>query len=475
MRRAQMWRFEAEQQLSPWTQRLLAWIESTPHAPHSTVECGADLSRAWGRLLEADAVLVVGRSALQEPLRALALWREGSITWREDESPFPSPPAPEPAAPEAEPLPAPFLMPQWDAAFDLADSDSIGEPSPAQQQPSPVAESSSESDGWALREPTWFDEAPGSLRHKLIALVEEARRSQPDYVGGVAPALSAELYTAPVADSENALGDFSTAPEPPSGFAAEDPALVVPLYLGPEAEAATGSGAEIWGTALVWMRTADGAQPLEWRHVLHSCGQQSGAWLQSAARAERIGRSYRDLAQVVARAAEARDEHRRGRSADVAYIAGLIARKLGLSEVDADRIEMAGLLHDIGRADMADWLLAKKSLSHEDRDEVRASLMEGARWLEDVEGLEEVALIVRHQNERWDGAGFPEGLAGEAIPLGARILAVAVRFVAMTRPRSDRGALSVVGGAFEWLLAEEGRALDPRLVHVFLASMGRRA
>jgi HD-GYP domain-containing protein (c-di-GMP phosphodiesterase class II) len=90
-----------------------------------------------------------------------------------------------------------------------------------------------------------------------------------------------------------------------------------------------------------------------------------------------------------------------------------------------------------------------------------------------VDGLQEIALMVRHQGERYDGGGYPDGLNGEAIPLGARILAVALRFSAMTKPRAHRRAMSVVGGALEALAQEAGASLDPRVVNAFLATMGR--
>jgi HD-GYP domain-containing protein (c-di-GMP phosphodiesterase class II) len=148
---------------------------------------------------------------------------------------------------------------------------------------------------------------------------------------------------------------------------------------------------------------------------------------------------------------------------------------MGLSDSEIERVEFAGLLHDIGKIGVPDTILQKdEALTETEIEVIRASALAGAEWLAAIEGLDEVATMVRHQSERYDGTGYPDRLSGEAIPLGSRILAVAIRFSAMTKPRADRRALSVVGGALEFLAYQAGSALDPRVVKTFLAAMGRR-
>jgi response regulator RpfG family c-di-GMP phosphodiesterase len=194
----------------------------------------------------------------------------------------------------------------------------------------------------------------------------------------------------------------------------------------------------------------------------------------AALRIERLGQSYRDLARLVAKASDARQPQRADHAQSVGYYAGLIAQELGLSLIERERIEFAGLLHDIGKACVPDAILQKQEkLTEEELELVRSATISGAEWLSEVEGLREVASMVRHQNERWDGSGLPDGLTGEAIPLGARVLAVALRFAAMTQPRADRGPRPVVGGALDALAAEAGTALDPHVVQSFLAALGR--
>lgn len=247
------------------------------------------------------------------------------------------------------------------------------------------------------------------------------------------------------------------------------PGLVVPLR-----SLAFDGQAPVTGLVLLWIDSDDGRVSSHWQAPLEAAAWQAGGWLSGALRAERFGRSYRELAEVCANAIDGRDAKRAGHSGAVAYYCGLIARAMGINEPEVERIEFAGLLHDIGKVAVPDAILQKSApLTLEELDAVRSSTITGADWLGRVEGLESVAAIVRYQAERWDGSGFPDGLAAENIPVGARILSVALRFSAMTKPRADRAAMSVVGGAFEALAAESGAALDPRVVEAFLNVMGR--
>ena len=184
--------------------------------------------------------------------------------------------------------------------------------------------------------------------------------------------------------------------------------------------------------------------------------------------------TLRQLCEVFGRAADARDGRREGHSRDAAMYAALIAREMQLSPRESEDIEWAALLHGIGKIAVPDAILQKPTpLTHDELALVREAAAAGAAWLMEVVDLKPVALLVRHQGERWDGEGFPDGQRGEEIPLGARVLAVALRFAALTRPRADRPALSVVSGAVEFVAYEAGSALDPAVVRAFLAAIGR--
>jgi response regulator RpfG family c-di-GMP phosphodiesterase len=228
------------------------------------------------------------------------------------------------------------------------------------------------------------------------------------------------------------------------------------------------------GIALFWIDSEDGRLSDDWQPVFEMAGLQAGTFLTMAARAERLNRSFRQFAETLSNAVDSREGGRDGYAEGVAYYAGLTARKMGLDEGEAQKIEFAALLHGLGRLSIPEAVLQKDSpLSDEELESVRASTSTGANWIAGIDGLEEVALLVRHQGEKFDGSGLPAGLSGEDIPLGSRILAVAARFAAMTAPRADRKALSVVGGAMEGMAQESGAALDPRVVEAFLRAMGR--
>ena len=226
--------------------------------------------------------------------------------------------------------------------------------------------------------------------------------------------------------------------------------------------------------ALLWLDSADGLWDDAWQSALEPLAAHAGALLSGALRVERLGRSFHQLAEAMAAAIDGRETHRQGYSRAVAYYADLIGREMNLSEADLERIEFAALWHGLGRLSVPDAILQKDApLSPEELEQVRGAATWGADKLQRVEGLEKVAAIVRHQNEHFDGSGAPDGLAQHAIPVGARILAVAARFAAMTTARADRAPLSVVGGAMESVANGAGQALDPAVVAAFLAAMGR--
>ncbi len=228
------------------------------------------------------------------------------------------------------------------------------------------------------------------------------------------------------------------------------------------------------GLALLWIQSEDGELAGNWRSLIEACASQGQTLLSFALRLERMNSSLHGLAESVADAVDEREPHREGRSRAVAYYAALIARELGLDEGEVAQIEYAALWHSMGRLSVPEAVLNKDSaLSDDELVMVRASSEWGARKLENVDGMHPIALAVRHQHERFDGQGSPDGLRDDDIPIGARVIAVAARFAAMTGRRADRGPMSVVGGAMEDVAAASGNALDPDVVAAFLRAMGR--
>jgi putative nucleotidyltransferase with HDIG domain len=156
----------------------------------------------------------------------------------------------------------------------------------------------------------------------------------------------------------------------------------------------------------------------------------------------RLERASLSFASALVAALDARDQYTAGHSAAVAVYARDIAERLGLSEGEQQLAHLCGLVHDIGKVGLPAGLLEKPgALTLEERRRMEEHSAIGERILAEVADYAEIARIVRHHHERVDGAGYPDGLAGEAIPLISRILAVADAYNAMTSGRPYRDAM----------------------------------
>jgi len=119
-----------------------------------------------------------------------------------------------------------------------------------------------------------------------------------------------------------------------------------------------------------------------------------------------------------------------------------IAARLGLSEAERQLAHLSGLVHDIGKIGLPPGLLEKSgALTLDERRQMQGHSGIGERILQKVEDYTEIASIVRHHHERWDGEGYPDRIAGDAIPLLSRIIAVADAYNAMTSDRPYRDAM----------------------------------
>jgi len=167
---------------------------------------------------------------------------------------------------------------------------------------------------------------------------------------------------------------------------------------------------------------------------------------------------------ALSQAIDAKDGFTRGHADRVSRIAGAIAREMNLSENQIEQIELAGMLHDIGKIGVEDRILMKPSrLDEDERDLMRRHPMYGASILEPSSALRPLVPIVLHHHENFDGTGYPEGLKGEQIPIGARIIIVADAYEAMTSDRIYRKAIGHER-ALEQLERHKGAQFDPRVV-----------
>ena len=174
-----------------------------------------------------------------------------------------------------------------------------------------------------------------------------------------------------------------------------------------------------------------------------------------------------DLVTPLALALDARDKYTSGHSQRVSNIALMISRKLDITREYIDKLVLAGLVHDIGKMGIKESVLTKRDkLTDEEYAHISAHSVIGESILRMVIDDREILQIVRNHHERYDGSGYPDGLSGEDIPLGARILAVADTYDAMTSDRPYRKALSRETALAE-LKEQSGIQLDPAVVEVF--------
>jgi HD-GYP domain-containing protein (c-di-GMP phosphodiesterase class II) len=188
---------------------------------------------------------------------------------------------------------------------------------------------------------------------------------------------------------------------------------------------------------------------------------------QERARSQELQSSYTATVSALSNAVEARDAYT-GRHAERVAAYGIeIARAVGLPEEEEPRLEFGFLLHDIGKVAIPDAILYKpEALTDEERALMKQHPLIGAQIVGRVEFLAGAVPVVRSHHERWDGRGYPDGLAGEQIPLAARVFAVADVLDALTTNRPYRPA-STFATAREMITAEAGRQFDPRVVEAF--------
>jgi HD-GYP domain-containing protein (c-di-GMP phosphodiesterase class II) len=154
---------------------------------------------------------------------------------------------------------------------------------------------------------------------------------------------------------------------------------------------------------------------------------------------------------------------------DIAEYSVEIAEKLRLPDNEIEDIRKAALLHDLGKISVPDHILMKADkLTEAEMDIVKRHPERGAKIIESVEPIRCAREIIRHHHECFNGKGYPDGLEGTNIPLGARIISVADAFGAMTTTRPYRKALSV-DEALEELIKFSGTQFDPAIVEIFIS------
>ena len=205
--------------------------------------------------------------------------------------------------------------------------------------------------------------------------------------------------------------------------------------------------------------------------ILSAVGNQAGIAIRRAQLSQQVETLFRESMRTVINLVEVKDEYTYGHSERVTAVAVAIAELCALDKADVRDVELAGLLHDVGKlAVRLDILQKPSSLTPAEYEAVKRHPIAGAAILSNVEDSERIAEAIRHHHERWDGEGYPDGLAGELIPLLARVLALADAFDSMASGRPYRGMLSRAE-IIEEMSNGSGTQFDPYLARRFVDAL----
>lgn len=334
-------------------------------------------------------------------------------------------------------------------------------------------------------------------RAEIIALVNAAT-SVDELAGGLSEELC-EAYEAEVgfvvdcgtgSEPWRALATTGTDKLDMEGLARWGPALAALA----DSEPATASGSDLLGvggcSAIVAGHTSDagrrvllgtvrryqlGFEPPEVA-LMSAIARSAGLaldrlWLHDEREAliEQLRGVMIGTAEALANALEARDDYTAGHAREIAELAVAVGERLGMDEAALDELRFGGIFHDIGKIAVPDGILLKQGpLTEQERAVIERHTIVGQQILAPVPNMEGVGRLVRASHEHWDGGGYPDGLAGEGIPLGARILAVVDAWHAMVSDRPYRMGVDANEAAAE-LRKHAGAQFDPAVVEAFLA------
>ncbi|GAB4283063.1 MAG: hypothetical protein Kow0029_28940 [Candidatus Rifleibacteriota bacterium] len=207
--------------------------------------------------------------------------------------------------------------------------------------------------------------------------------------------------------------------------------------------------------------------------LLKILGSQIAFVIQNADLFHNLQRAYIDTLAALTSAIDAKDSYTRGHSERVTDLSMRLGRELGIERTEIEKIKLGGLLHDIGKIGIPEGILNKPGRLNDEEFAVIKSHPElGIRILGKVEFLAGVVPIIKHHHERFDGKGYPDGLAGENIPLLARIVSVVDTYDAMTTDRPYRKALTTEE-ALKEINHCSGTQFDPGVASVFIRMIRR--
>jgi diguanylate cyclase (GGDEF)-like protein/putative nucleotidyltransferase with HDIG domain len=240
--------------------------------------------------------------------------------------------------------------------------------------------------------------------------------------------------------------------------------LAVPLFVG----------SELWG-AIVLQASEPGALEEEDARLVELVADHAGAALRTAELYRKLEQTHLGVAEALAAALEAKDGYTAEHARWIAELAVEVGRELGLPESGLKAVRFGAIFHDIGKIAVPDAILNKPGpLTPEEFAVIKRHPVVGEQILAPVPFLSDVRQIVRHDHERWDGGGYPDGLRGAQIPVGARIVFVVDAYHAMVSDRPYRRAMSEADARAE-LEKNAGSQFDPEVVKAMVAALDRDA
>lgn len=178
-----------------------------------------------------------------------------------------------------------------------------------------------------------------------------------------------------------------------------------------------------------------------------------------------------DSIRALAAAIDAKNPYTRGHSERVSQYAVAVAHQLGIKGRELQRVEIAALLHDVGKIGIEDAILLKpEALTEQEYLQMQHHVVKGAAIVSPIKRLKDMLPGIRSHHENWDGSGYPDGLAGERIPLVARIISIADTFDAMTTDRPYQKGMAIEA-ALDRLRSMAGKRMDPMVVDAFFAAV----
>ncbi len=240
-----------------------------------------------------------------------------------------------------------------------------------------------------------------------------------------------------------------------------------PLMLGDEDQAN-----EVGRDMLLLFRLEDTPFTFEEQAQVNLVGRMLSLHLDEGRLHERYHRAFLSVSHRILKSGESRAPKMREHSLTCAKLSRNIALKLELPTADVEAISIAAILHDVGSLLLDPAMMKKPELSAEELAKVRTHPVLAATFLKDLRFPFDVLKIIRHHHERWDGRGYPDGLAGDAIPMGSRIIGLVEAFDVMTTGKGYKQP-KLLAATLDEIRAEAGAQFDPKAVEALVSLVGK--